>query len=353
MRIQYVVMGAAVLGLVLVSLFPHVAVPPLPREKPGSGGQQTGPGARVRLLGWVVEYDRGSESDFLKHRDRFTWVSPTWLVSYGDGSVVEKVWYPLLLEKAREAGVKVHVLVANRGLRRDVVHTMLSEPEYTERFIRELLRIVEERGYDGVNLDLEGVPPGDRDAYTRLVCELAERLHAAGRELSIDVPAKTSDEGSDWSAAYDYAALAKCADQVVIMAYDYHWSGSEPGPISPLPWFREVLGYAVSRIPREKLVMGIPAYGYDWPEGGRGRGVTYREAVEAAERHGAKVVYDEAVGEATYSYVDGDGVRHVVWFSTARSMVERIKAAAASGVYSVAFWRVGSEDPGFWDALGG
>lgn len=343
-------LGAAVLGLILVSLFPHVVVPP-PRERPSTPRQPEAPRPRIRLLGWVVEYDRRSEDDFISHRDRFTWVSPTWLVSYGDGSVVEKVWYPLLVEKAREAGVKVHVLVANRDLRRDVVHTMLSEPEFRERFIRELLRVVEERGYDGVNLDLEGVPPGDRDAYTRLVCELAERLHAAGRELSVDVPAKTSDEGSDWSAAYDYAALAGCADQVVIMAYDYHWSGSGPGPVSPLPWFRRVLGYALSRIPAEKLVIGIPAYGYDWPEGGRGRGITYREAVETAERHGATIVYDEAAGEATYSYVDGDGVRHVVWFSTARSMAERIKAAASMGVYSVAFWRVGSEDPGFWVVL--
>lgn len=325
------------LGMVLFSLAPRLATPPPKRQ------------GRPPLLGWVVEYDRWSEEDFIRHRGAFRWVSPTWLVAHSDGVVVETAWSPRLVEAARGAGVKVVVLVANAGLRRSVVHSILSSGEARERFLETLLEVVEQRGYDGVNLDLEGVPPGDREAYTELVCRLAEELHRRGLELSVDVPAKTSDAGNDWSAAFDYGALARCADYVVVMAYDYHWSGGEPGPVSPLPWFREVLRYSLSRVPREKLIVGIPAYGYDWPAGGRGRGVTYKEAVETAERHGATVRFDEEAGEATYTYVEG-GVRHVVWFSTARSMVERASLAVEAGVAGVAFWRVGSEDPAVWEA---
>jgi len=339
MKPLHLALGAAILGILLVSLFPRLAAP-----------QRRESRRRIKLLGWVVDYDRGSEKAFLEHRGLFTWVSPTWLTVHGDGYVQEKVWAPALVDAAREAGVKVVVLAANTGFSPRAVHSILTEPAARERALHGLAEIVEKRGYDGLNLDFEGIPPADRDAYTSFVCSLAERLHAAGKELSVDVPAKTSDAGSDWSAAYDYAALARCADYVVVMIYDYHWAGGSPGPISPLPWFRAVLRYAASRIPPGKLVAGIPVYGYDWPRGGRGRGVTYAEAVELARRHGVEPRFDPASGEATFTYTES-GVEHTVWFNTAESARLRIGEALAAGVDKIAYWRVGAEDPGFWSAV--
>ena len=104
--------------------------------------------------------------------------------------------------------------------------------------------------------------------------ELASILHSHGKIVTIDVSGKTWDDTSGWGGAWDYRALGEACDYVCIMCYDYHWSGSEAGPIGPLGWLRKVVKYALSTIPREKIVIGIPFYGYRWL-GRNGVGLTF------------------------------------------------------------------------------
>jgi len=99
--------------------------------------------------------------------------------------------------------------------------------------IANLVAGVEAAGGDGVNLDFEGLDDLDRDAMVTFTTDLAAALRAAvpGAHLSLATPAV------DWSMAWDYAGLADAADQLMIMAYDYHWRGSDPGPVAPLTLF--------------------------------------------------------------------------------------------------------------------
>ena len=111
----------------------------------------------------------------------------------------------------------------------------------------------------GVHFHLVDIPPNLRDELTAFVAETAAALKEAGLETSIAVPAKTAN-GQPGSAAtaYDYAALGREVDFMVITAYDQHHQGSSPGPIAGADWVEEVVQYAVSQVSPEKLVLGIP-----------------------------------------------------------------------------------------------
>ena len=305
---------------------------------------------KVYFMGWVVEYDSKSKDNFYRYHDKFTWVSPTWYVFGENLKLIEKVYDEEFVSNCRKWCVKILPLIANKDFSRGIVHKILSDPEVREKAVNQIVEMVLSRGYDGVNIDFENIPPEDRENLTLFMKLLHEKLHPLGKLVTIDVPAKTQPTYSGWSGAYDYKALANYSDLVIIMIYDYHWAGGSPGPISPLDWFNDVLDYALQTIPREKIVAGIPFYGYDWPEGGRGRGVTYAMAIRIANESKAYVHFDSEKGEAYFTYYK-DNIKHYVWFQIAKSTELRVKAALSKGIDKVAAWRIGQEDPLTWNVI--
>jgi GH18 family chitinase len=133
-----------------------------------------------------------------------------------------------------------------------------------------LVALAEDGGYDGVNVDFENLAfsrdiADDRAAFTVFIHELAARLHALSLKLAISVPGKTEDSiDDDWSYPFDYAALGEDADVLQLMTYDEHGPWSEPGPVSGADWVEDCVAYAVSLVEPAKLLIGLPAYGYDW-----------------------------------------------------------------------------------------
>ena len=132
--------------------------------------------------------------------------------------------------------------------------------------------------FDGIDVDYERVPTASRANFTAFIATLAQKLHAANKKLSVTVYAKTSDS-ANWNGpgAEEWPALGSLADSVKIMAYDYSYSSSPAGPIAPLDWLDRVATYAQSAIPAEKIMIGLPFYGYDWV-GSSGSGVTYTQS---------------------------------------------------------------------------
>ncbi len=300
---------------------------------------------KVRFLGWLIENDEASLSSFRKSLKSITWVSPT--SSYIDkgGKFVGRVSRSVV-ELARANNILVIPLVANRGFSREVAHEILTNQRIRDEVIGKLTSFVVDGGYDGINIDFEGVDPSDREALTEFMRLLSIKLHEHQKIVSIDVPAKTYDSKDGWSGAYDYKALGRYCDYVVLMVYNYHWSGSSPGPISPLSWLRKVLNYATSTIPKEKIIVGIPFYGYDW-SGGRGSGITFSEAINLAVSTGSKVYFDENSGEY---YFRAQG--HEVWFQGAKSTDLRLNVIVNEyNITNIAAWRLGAEDPRTWEVI--
>ena len=222
-----------------------------------------------------------------------------------------------------------------------MIATIIASPDLREKHAESIAQLVAQNAFDGIDIDYERVPSTSRAHFSTFIELLASKLHASGKALSVTVQAKTSDGG-----AQDWAAIGAAADSVKIMAYDYHWSTSAAGPIAPLDWLDSVVAYARRTIPAEKVIVGLPWYGYDWLAQ-RGDSVTFAEAMSRAQSAGASVGRD-ANGEATFTY----GSR-TVYFQDAASYRRKVEAILAKhpDIGGFAHWRVGAEDPATWDVV--
>ena len=126
--------------------------------------------------------------------------------------------------------------------------------------------------------------------------------------------------------------------------------------VAPLPNVRRVLDYAVTEIPRQKIYLGIPNYGYDWPlpfiQGKtRAKSLSNQAAVELAVRYGADIHFDQTAQSPWFEYTAAGGVPHVVWFEDARSMSAKLRLISEYGLYGAGYWNLMRPYPQGWTVL--
>ncbi len=185
--------------------------------------------------------------------------------------------------------------------------------------------------------------------YSRLMQDLAVAMHHQQRLLRVTTFVREHsklDYGNLPAYIADYGAIARHADQLVLMAYDNHWSSGDPGPIAPLDWVRKVWEHANEYdIPPGRLAVGVPAYAYDWTVNAAGK--TVRVATDLTATQVAAARWTKAGGqdgETNYTYQDGQGDPHQVWDATSGVAV---KTAAIRQFCScpVMAWKLGNTDP--------
>lgn len=321
------------------------ALAPLVKENlpiTGLFGQASG----LEVLGFVTDYGSGaSAQDALTHVGELTTVSPLWFQVTGSGTV-EGSGKSGLTSAVTDQGKKVLPIVTNQG------YAMLLNDSLRMTAAQNLLRLAEQNGYNGVNMDFEGLPASTRGDFTTFVEDVASLFHIHGLEVTVDVGPKISSDPADNPAgmAYDYAALGASADRVVLMTYDLHGPGTLPGPISSPSWDEAVLQYALTRIPAQKILLGIAAYGYDW---GRGsvQSVSDSEAHALASSMGATIAWSAAAGEPYFTYTDANGVSHSVWWDNSYALSLRLNLVRQYGIDGIAVWRLGDEGVRFWQVL--
>lgn len=254
-----------------------------------------------------------------------------------------------IISYAKGEGVKVYATI--RGYAEPSVSPTLADPVLRAAHIAALVNLAVTMGYDGIDIDYEGLKAADRDNFSTFMDELSVALHAENKLLSVCVAAKTSEPGTwDLPKAQDWTRLGQICDRVRIMCYDYHWSTSKPGPLAPITWVDSVIKFAVTVIPREKVVMGVPFYGYDWIAGGAGTGVTWVTSMATASKYGATIQWDDTSKAPWFTYVDG-GVRHEVWFENAKSLEPKLAVAKKYSIGGICAWRLGNEDPENWNVI--
>ena len=156
--------------------------------------------------------------------------------------------------------------------------------------------------------------------------------------------------------AHDYAALGAAADYVLLMTYEWGYTYGPPMAVAPLPNVRRVLDYAVTEIPPEKICLGIPNYGYDWPLPYRqgetqAQSLSNQEAVAAAVAYGAAIQYDETAQSPWFRYTAADGAIHEVWFEDARSISEKLRLIRLYGLHGAGYWNLDRPFPQGWTVL--
>ncbi len=223
---------------------------------------------------------------------------------------------------------------------------MLAHPAARDRLVKELGDFVKSQRQPGLVVDFEQVPQSSMPDFNRFIHDLGESLRAANLKLMVALPA------ADWT--YDYKYLAAQSDAIIFMNYDFHYSTSDPGPITAQDWFVTNIQNITKLVPAEKIVMGIANYGYDWQAKSKAaphpiaQPVTFQQAVVTAVESETDVEFDSDSLNPHYSYEDEKNNVHQVWMLDALTAYNELRAAERAGVRGTALWRLGMEDPSIW-----
>jgi spore germination protein YaaH len=306
---------------------------------------QTGGRAHAFLLATTDESFR----DLQRHYRQIGTVYPTYYeCRSADGTVAGRD-DPLVTRWSQVRGIQV--LPRFDCQRAAVLHSILTNPGVRGATIARLVELVRDHDYDGINIDFEQAPASDRDALTAFVSQLASRLHAIGKRVAVEVSAKYQHTTTGRSGLYDYAALGRAADRVFVMNWGWHWSTSEPGAPDDLELSRRVADYVATMPNRSRFVLGTHLYGMDWPNGGgqsnRASALEYADVRALIARYGATPVLDPQADAWVFTYTDGAGASHEVWYPDATTIARRVQLARERGL-GIGFWRLGTEDQRIW-----
>jgi spore germination protein YaaH len=305
----------------------------------------------LRIAAWLGQgMTHGAFDSVAANADVLDVVSPYWYTLDARGRLIGYLTAddPAVVRFAHEHGLRLVPTIATQG-DAGSARAVLRSPARRREHIRAIVARLEIFGYDGIDIDYEGLASDDRERFSEFIRELGAALHAEGLLLSVTVYPKVHD-GRTWIGpdSNDYAELGRHADEVRIMAYEYHTASGPPGPVGPLYWQEAVLDYAVGRIPAEKIVLGLHLYGTDW--GGGARALVYRDVALTLAGTRARPVWDERAGETTFSYRGRDGL-HRVWYPDAQFVAARVALAERYGLAGLSFWRLGGEDEAIWETL--
>lgn len=286
----------------------------------------------------------GSFPTLQNYHDELTGIAPFWYTVQGDGSVTSKESQQVI-DFAKTKQLKMYALVTNKHDESDAI---LKNAQIRNKAIANLVKLVQEKPVDGINIDFELLKPEHKDGLIAFMAELYPQMQKLNKTVFISVFPKV-DIASDVTAAYDYPALAKNSDYLQVMLYDQHWGTSTPGPIAAIDWVEKNIQTAIQQVgDPKKVVIGIPAYGYDWPDKQRTKAetVTYTQAKDRAQKNGAQIIWDEGSKAPHYKYDT-----HEVWFENAESSKWKLELVKKHNVAGIAIWRLGQEDPAIWDVI--
>ena len=278
----------------------------------------------------------------------------TYLTPFTDGITASGDLLPLeddaLLAAARQRGTRpvMHLSTLTESGQFDTqrAEQVLTDQAVQDRLVDQVLQTVRVRGYVGVDVDFEYLPGQLAAAYAAFLSRLRRLLHAQGAFLWTALAPKTSaGQRGLLYEGHDYAAIGAASDGVLIMAYEWGYTYGPPMAVAPLPNVRAVLDYAVTEIPPEKIFLGIPNYGYDWPlpfvQGvTRAQSISNQRAIELAVQYDIAIQYDETAQSPFFHYTDDAGTVHEVWFEDARSMDAKLRLIAEYGFRGAGFWNL-------------
>lgn len=205
-----------------------------------------------------------------------------------------------------------------------------------------------------IHFDFEFLPADQREAYNNFLRRAADYLHGEGFLISTALAPKTSaEQAGQWYEAHDYRAHGEIVDFVVLMTYEWGYSGGPPMAVSPINEVERVINYALTEMPANKIMMGQNLYGYDWTlpfvEGGEyARAVSPQRAVELARDHNVVIQYDYTAQAPNFNYVDDEGSAHKVWFEDARSIQAKFNLMKRLNLRGISYWKLGFAFPQNW-----
>ncbi len=228
----------------------------------------------------------------------------------------------------------------------NLITSVVQNISYRTRLIDEVIQVLKEKGYRGLDIDFEYIRAADRDAFSEFVRVCAEAVRAEGFQISIALAPKVSaDQKGILYEGKDYRALGKAVDHALLMTYEWGYMYGPPMAIAPINEVRRVVEYALTEIPAEKLDLGIPNYGYDWilpfEQGmSKAKNISNLQAVQTAAAYDVPIRFDETTQSPYFTYITKEGVQHEVWFEDARSYQAKFNLIEEFGLRGAGFWQI-------------
>lgn len=264
-----------------------------------------------------------------------------------------------LLRAAAEAGVTpllhLSTLTEQGSFSNDLASLVLNNPGVQQALIDNLVATVEAKGYQGVDVDFEYVFPQDAEPYADFIRRLAQ-VFVPLPVVTALAPKTSARQPGLLYEGHNYAALGAAADYVLLMTYEWGYTYGPPMAVAPLPNVRRVVEYALTEIPAEKIWLGVPNYGYDWPlpfvqGSSRATSISSQQAVQLAQRYGVDIQYDETAQSPWFRYRDEVGIEHEVWFEDARSIQAKLSLIEEYGLRGAGYWNLMRPFPQNWQVL--
>lgn len=322
-------------------------IPPLPKRNAEVN-------AYVEPLGSTVS--PALESASREAAPYLTYLAPFSFQILRDGSLKEPLLnnFPTI---ATQNGVTLMMVVTNleNGQFSDELgRIILTNEQLQNTLLTNIINTAKKYNFRDIHFDMEFLRPEDRERYNAFLRKAKARLGAEGYLMSTALAPKTSaTQKGKWYEAHDYKAHGEIVDFVVIMTYEWGYSGGPPMPVSPIGPVREVLEYALTEMPGSKIMMGQNLYGYDWTlpyvAGGQyARAVSPQRAIEIAAENNVSIQYDYQAQAPHFNYRDAEGKEHKVWFEDARSIQAKFNLIKELGLRGISYWKLGLPFPQNW-----
>jgi spore germination protein YaaH len=310
----------------------------------------------------------GNNSTLLKQVDQtnghLSTASPSYFDINPDGTLkITNLYNSTFVNEMHQKGIKVVPFLSNHWDRTSGRAALQNR----EQLSSEIAAFIETNNIDGINVDIENVTDADRDAYTDLVRLLREKI-PAHKEVSVAVAANPNGWTKGWHGSYDYAALAKYADYLMIMSYDESYPGGTQGPIASLEWVEKGIQYALNvGVPSNKVVVGLPFFGRYWIDGKSygGYGISMKSVEAIVQKYNGEIIYDEKT-QSPYAIVTitsqdepyklgsrtlGPGT-YRFYYENDQSIQKKVDLVHKYDLKGTGSWSLGQETAEIWNEFG-
>lgn len=284
-----------------------------------------------------------------------TYLAPFSFQALRDGGLKEPLLnqFPAIARANRNVLMMVITNQENDQFSDELGRILLNDIPIQDRFLNNIVATAKKYGFKDIHFDFEFLRPADREAYNQFLRKAKARFQREGWLLSTALAPKTSaTQKGKWYEAHDYRAHGQIVDFVVIMTYEWGYSGGPAMAVSPIDQVRKVLEYAITEMPPNKIMMGQNLYGYDWTlpfvQGSVARAVSPQQAIELAARYNVPIQYDTKAQAPFFRYTAADGKQHEVWFEDARSIQAKFNLIKELNLRGMSYWKLGLAFPQNW-----
>ena len=284
-----------------------------------------------------------------------TYLAPFSFQALRDGSLKEPLLnnFPTIARENKNVLMMVITNQENDQFSAELGQIILTNTSVQNKFLNNIVTTAKKYGFRDIHFDFEFLRPSDREAYNQFLRKAKDRFKREGWYISTALAPKTSaEQKGGWYEAHDYRAHGEIVDFVIIMTYEWGYSGGPAQAVSPIGPVREVLEYAITEMPANKILMGQNLYGYDWTlpfvQGSIAKAISPQQAIQIAAANNASIEYDEKAQAPHFTYTDAEGRQHEVWFEDARSIQAKFDLIKELNLRGMSYWKLGLAFPQNW-----